>query len=276
MTMSFPAQMVLPAYINPIHRDEWRRIEEAAAVLGWRLTVILNPHNGPGTEAEAGAWVEQIGYLRTRASGRPDATGHGSVNVYGYVHTCYGNKKPNDYGTCRRPGGLESVEEDVDRWHAWYGGHIDGVFVDECSTRPEDVRFYVNLTRHVSTKKGRSPYDSWKQYMYDCLLNYGVRPERETYDALRTAPGCHVVRWCFHERRFSADVWDPTWVKELDSSRVIGLFRQTCPSNWRGAIDRLRSYSINNIYVTDGDDYNRLPPYFEDQVQLISSLSLPN
>jgi Spherulation-specific family 4 len=106
---------LVPAYVPP---DAMARLADRPAT---RRVAIVNPANGPGSEARPS--------LRRAI----DALRRSGTRVLGYVHTSYGSRD------------AALVTADVGRWRAWYG--VDGVFLDESAESEDLLAHYASLIR---------------------------------------------------------------------------------------------------------------------------------
>ncbi|KAJ4301503.1 hypothetical protein N0V90_003595 [Kalmusia sp. IMI 367209] len=104
--------------------------------------VIINPHNGPGSEP----WWPNIDYVREipRFNAQPN------VRIVGYVHTIY----------CKRP--VEQLFADIDRYASWSrddslpGLSLGGIFFDETpDVFSEESKEYLDvITQKVKETDG--------------------------------------------------------------------------------------------------------------------------
>jgi hypothetical protein len=119
-----PAQRIaIPSYFYP--GAPWDRLIADAAAVG---LAIVNPNSGPGAGRDE-AYLSQI--ARARAAG---------IRVIGYVHTRYG----------ARP--WREVVAEVDAYYDWY--EIDGIFLDEVSSAPEQLPYYRLLHTQITVREG--------------------------------------------------------------------------------------------------------------------------
>jgi hypothetical protein len=137
-------QLAVAAYLHP--RDPmaaggWNRL--IGSQRGKVGIVVANVLNGPDYEKKD-YWTDVI--QRAHASG---------IRVLGYVATGYlgstgirtrlGSTAPADW--------MAQIQQDIDGWYKFYGGHIDGIFFDEghnaCGpgARSEE---WVDLYRHAN------------------------------------------------------------------------------------------------------------------------------
>jgi Spherulation-specific family 4 len=130
---------LIPAYVPPHALVELVRASSRPRL------VVINPGNGPGTEASPAY----------RAAVR-DAQRAGA-RVLGYAHTTYGERPAAD------------VVADIDRYMSWYG--VNGIFLDEASPDAARLGYYASLARHVRTGAHRL-----------VVVNPGVVPAREYFD----------------------------------------------------------------------------------------------
>lgn len=118
--------LIVPTYISPgTSCTNWAPISTAvAAHPTLKITMIINPSNGPGGSADT-----------TYASCITTFIADG-VRVIGYVHTSYAS----------RP--LATVEADVASWKSFYS-NLNGIFIDEVSTSPSQVSYYTSLNTYI-------------------------------------------------------------------------------------------------------------------------------
>jgi hypothetical protein len=106
--------VAVPAYFHPAVRPQlWRQMAGAPDVLRY---VVINPGNGPGTEADP-TYAPVVAALHS-----------GRVRTVGYVDTAYGERSPQD------------VVAEAVLYRERYG--ISGVFLDQATTGLADVSIY--------------------------------------------------------------------------------------------------------------------------------------
>lgn len=115
--------IAVPSYFYP--GSLWDRL--GASLPEARLAVI-NPASGPG-EAPNPDYASQV--RESRAAG---------LTVLGYVHTSYAARSGDE------------VRAEIDRYYDWYG--VDGIFLDEASTRCADQPYYAGLYDHIKARGG--------------------------------------------------------------------------------------------------------------------------
>ncbi|MGY8560338.1 spherulation-specific family 4 protein [Paracidovorax citrulli] len=127
-----PLEVLVPAYFYPSEGSPWDALSAGArAYPGVAVTAILNPDNGvfksanPEFTAAAGTFVQSGGRL------------------LGYVYTRYGARSAS------------MVKRNIDSYLQLYGrGLISGFFIDEMSTSPKRLAYYLDLYTYI---KARDP-----------------------------------------------------------------------------------------------------------------------
>ncbi|HWB36677.1 MAG TPA: spherulation-specific family 4 protein, partial [Rugosimonospora sp.] len=138
--------VAVPAYIPPSDSASWSAIENSGPQLGF---VVANVANGPDTALNTD-WQTVI-----------DATHGNGTKVLGYVDTGYfGFTTParqTVLGDTDATAWLVQAEQDVNRWYAYYGSSVDGIFFDDaeniCGPNGSStyVDLYIELNQYVHT-----------------------------------------------------------------------------------------------------------------------------
>ncbi|MBO0731977.1 MAG: fibronectin type III domain-containing protein, partial [Acidimicrobiaceae bacterium] len=112
--------VAVPAYMPPSDTTDWNTLNASGSQLG---IVVVNVYNGPGNAPDR-SWKATIAA----------AHAHGE-KVLGYVDTGYlGQTTPprlTGLGDTDETSWTVQAEQDVDRWYAFYGSDIDGIFFDD-------------------------------------------------------------------------------------------------------------------------------------------------
>lgn len=131
-TQAVPTRMLVPLYEYPsFFGSDWDVLPAAPAAY-----VIANPASGPGDSQNAD-WLREI-----------DATRAGGTRVLGYVNTRDGDPPAP-------PLPLGTVTGDIDDWHTFYPGRVDGIFFDLLPTGFPDAGnegFVAAICAHVRSK----------------------------------------------------------------------------------------------------------------------------
>ncbi len=129
---------VVPAYFS----DENYRDLILGAPSSSLFFVILNPSNGPGSEADL-SLSDFITALERE----------GKTPV-GYVYTDWGNRS------------MEEVKKEIDRWLKLYP-QVEGFFIDEVPADSGKLAYYKDIYSYVKSKGS-----------YKVILNPGILPDK--------------------------------------------------------------------------------------------------
>ncbi len=113
----------------PVYTDNatvWRHVEDTASKAD--IVAVANISNGPG-ESIDNNYVQFI----------QDVVKNGG-KVLGYVATDYGSRN------------IKDVLSDIDKWYAFYGRFISGIFLDEVKTGLYD--YYEPISSHIHSLGG--------------------------------------------------------------------------------------------------------------------------
>jgi hypothetical protein len=124
---SSPAGMIVPAYQYPTTGTLWADCARASSRVP--LVAVMNPANGPGSEADP-HYLSASGAVRS-AGGR----------VIGYVYT----------SSARVP--LDGVLAEVDRYREWYA--LDGIYLDGMANDadPAHVAWHAALRESIRARE---------------------------------------------------------------------------------------------------------------------------
>ncbi|HEX3792509.1 MAG TPA: spherulation-specific family 4 protein [Pseudonocardiaceae bacterium] len=137
--------IAVPAYIPLTDGVSWNQLSSGSAQLG---LVIANVASGPGGAADPG-WQTVI-----------NATRAGGATVLGYVDTGYFGfaGAQTALGRTDATSWLVQAEQDVNRWYAYYGASMGGIFFDDAenvcgptATGQQYVTLYRELSDYVHT-----------------------------------------------------------------------------------------------------------------------------
>lgn len=214
---------LIPAYVPPHALVELVRASSRPRLL------VINPSNGPGTEA-APAYRSAV-----RTAQRAGA------RVLGYVHTNYGARPAAD------------VMADIDRYTSWYG--VDGIFLDEAASDVGRVGYYAALGRHVRAgRAGRA--------RRVVVLNPGVVPAREYFalaDVIVTFEGPYAA----YDAAMDAT---PAWVRDQPAGRVAHLVYDASRQQAMAAVSHPQQAGY--VYATSGsmpDPWRTVPSYLHEE-----------
>jgi Spherulation-specific family 4 len=187
--------------------------------------VILNPASGPGTAPRASLGA---------AAGKLRESG---ARLLGYVPTTYGARDPDE------------VQREVERYRRWYD--VDGIFLDEASSRARDLPYYGALGRRIRAT-GASPL----------VLNPGRVPAEgymDEADVVVTFEGPAQD----YERAFERT---PDWLRERPARSVAHLVFGASREQALRLLGAERHAGY--VYFTDGtlpNPWGSIPPYLGEQ-----------
>lgn len=235
-------EWLIPAYFHPFdHGVEWQQLTSAVAA-GEKITVILNPENGPGRAPDP--LYQQVVAQFKQAGGQ----------VLGYIPSCYFKAFKNyPYNWCRDLSIDEikvKIQADADRYFAWYG--VDGIFLDEVTGDPSVLNHYVDVVAYI------------RQNYPDALVfanpgtDYQAEPLLQPFDAIVTYEADDVLSpYGLYQ--------PPNWVDHYPAERFAHLVYNVM--NVHRAKRYLATDKHNGyIYVTDdgldGNPWDSLPNYW--------------
>jgi hypothetical protein len=233
-------RLLVPAYFYPADEGlaQWDRVIDSRAAA---ITVaIANPNSGPGEIADPNY---------TKVLERAKRKG---VTVIGYVSTKYGK---------RRIGG---VKKDVDRWIALYPS-IQGIFFDEQATSADQVHYYAALYDYV--RKDRSLPFVVTNPGAPCVEDYFAKPASDIGCLVEVAKGFSM----YHR---------PGWTDRYTAGRFAVLECETETSaKMQEYVHQMADKKIGFCYITDAKEpnpWNRLPAYWEAEVEAVLQVNGPN
>ena len=206
--------------------------------------------------------VPVSGYNASGASGG----GHSELakiklNIVGYVHTESG----------RRP--MSTVLDEIARYRRWYD--VDGFFIDETSSRPSRVGYYLKLAAAIR-KNASSAF---------IVLNPGTMPETEEY--MRAGDVIIYQEDVYAQRtRFAAAPWNYKYPKHCFATMynsvpdASAMRRSTADAHAASEAGRCASASApglclaSHVFLTDAlmpNPYNALASFWPSQVAALTS-----
>jgi Spherulation-specific family 4 len=216
----------VPAYFRP--GQHWDRATGGAASARY---LIMNPASGPGSAPDP----DYVTAVRTAQ----DA----DVNVLGYVPTGYGRRDPG------------SVEAEIRSYRDWYD--VDGVFLDEVTSGPNDLPYYRRLVAYART----TPESL-------VALNPGVYPD---HSYVRLADLVVTFEGGFDAYR---DLHPPPRTRKYPPSRVWHLVHTTDERDMSSALTLARRRRVGTVYVTDGtldNPWDTLPSYWRAEQRAVAA-----
>ncbi|MFO1501439.1 MAG: spherulation-specific family 4 protein [Verrucomicrobiota bacterium] len=227
--------LLVPAYFGP-RSGNWEQLSAAAARVP--LVAIANLANGPGSEPAAEP-AYAAAMQKVRAAGG---------QVIGYVYTQYGKRA------------LESVEEDMRRWHALYS--VDGFFVDEMS--------------NATTAPTLAYYTALRRYARQLSAAYRIvgNPGTNTDEAYLTEPAADSLV-IFENGAGYATFIPAAWTRRYPEWRFALLpYAIETADQMTNVIHQAASRRAGLIYVTDdggNNPWDTLPSYWGAEIDWIES-----
>jgi len=250
-------QLLVPAYFYPSFdpaQNYWNDLTAAAAA-GARVTAIMNPGNGPGSELNSDYAGAITGF---RAAGG---------TVLGYVYTCYGG------GTC--VSGLPSTRStsevlaDAQRYADWY--NVDGIFLDEMSNQLAALPYYQTVAQGLRAARPGGLI----------VGNPGTSAPIEFLSVADT-----LVTLENGSGTYAGAASEP-WMATAAAQQQASLFYNVASADaMRALVAQAQARNIGYVYVTDdryvpGDPsapnpWDRLPSYWPAELVAVSSVPEPS
>jgi hypothetical protein len=255
-----PMGILVPAYFYPTSEEGnfWSRLNSAA--LGHvPVTAIMNPGSGPG-DVKDPTYQAAVSAL-TGAGGQ----------VIGYVHT---RVTPTSLTLID----LSTVEMAVDKYALWYGEQgLSGIFVDEMRSDVDSMAGDAYPGKTV-----REYYQAIYTYITDSYPGYRVIGNPgvsgggvQSY--LQSLPAADTLV-TFEDKEGYETAGRPDWVDSYPASSFANIpYNIPTAAGMDHAVRLARSRNAGYVYVTDdGPDENawdRLPRYWDQEVQLVKSIN---
>jgi len=244
-TIASMPKILLPLYIYPNWYEPesyvWSDVASAAAQVP--ITAIVNPNNGPDGKPPNEDYQRGLADLRET-----------NITLIGYVYTLYGD----------RP--IKEVKQDINLYDRYY--NLDGIFLDESASSGKQLAYYQKLYKYIKTKNNA----------YQVVINPGTHTD-EVYSATPAADTTVIFE------HFPQD-WEKyqpqDYVHNYPKERFASLIHSVADAaDMKKYIDLAISYNMGYIYVTDdspnsddGDPWNSLPSYWQEEVDYIHFLKL--
>lgn len=212
-----PQKMAVPSYFYP--GALWTKMGAAAPTVG---LAVINPASGPGDKPNTD-YQAQVKAMQARG-----------LSVLCYVHTSYG----------KRPAA--EVNAEIDRAFQFYG--VNGVFLDEVSSGPADLPYYIACRKAIKAKnpKALTVLNPGNE-VNEGYLNAGdvICTFESSYDA--------------YLHKYSA----PAWVTKYPASRFWHIITTTAtPAEMQKAVALSKERHAGWVYVTpdvEPNPYDTLP-----------------
>lgn len=187
--------------------------------------VIINPDNGPGTEAEQGPGTN----THTDYQNIVTQCKKKGIGVLGYVATGYAKKDP------------EFVYSEINTYFSWYA--VDGIFLDEVPGEEKHLTYYLDLYEAIQGK---------------VVLNHGTLPHQgyllvgDVLTVFESSAQQHA------QRKF------PAWVKK-NRSKIYQIVIDCRSSNRKQVLKKVAEcadyvYITNDV---EPNPYDVLPDYWD-------------
>ncbi len=235
--------IVSPLYIYPNWYESetyvWSDVARAAEQVP--IVAIINPNNGPDGKPPNRDYERGLQDLR-----------QADVTLLGYVSTKYGDRS------------IEEVKQDIDLYRQYYD--LDGIFLDESASSVKQLDYYQDIYNYIKTQPN----------LDQVIINPGTHTD-EVY-LTRPAADTSVI---FENYSEAWKEYEPkSYVSRYQSKHFASLIHSV-PNTavMKSHIDRAVARNIDYIYVADdsptsndGDPWNSLPSYWQEEVDYIQSL----
>ncbi len=236
-------KILLPLYIYPNWYEPknyvWSKVTSAAKQVP--IVAIINPNNGPDGNPPNRDYVRGLKDLE-----------QANITILGYVYTKYGD----------RP--LAEVKKDINLYYAHFG--VKGIFLDESASNVQQINYYQQIYRYIKAKGDQN--------------QVVINPGTHTDPAYLTRPAADTAV-IFED--FS-QAWTGykalSYVSQNNSNHFASLIHSVPDAaSMKSYIDRAVERNFGYIYITDdsstnsdGDPWNSLPSYWQEEVNYIQSL----
>lgn len=203
-----PCQRIMvPAYFEP--QAYWDEINRTAPTTG---LVILNPNSGP--DKPDPTW-------RARTEAAQDA----GITVVGYVLTGLGNRSQ------------AKVKADIDAYFAWFG--VDGIYLDETSSDPQDVPYYREMSEYARSVKPGAVI----------AVNPGFTPPEAFMEFAD-----YIETYEFDYAKYTTQEF-PAWTKKYAAERFIHVVHSVPgPEAAQHVLQLARERNAGYVFLTDVED----------------------
>jgi hypothetical protein len=247
-------ELLVPAYFYPSADPALSAWDEltAAAASGVPVTAIMNPGNGPGAAFNAD-YAAAVNAFRG-AGGR----------VLGYVYTCYGNN--NCLSGLPPTRSAAEVLADAARYAQWYA--IDGVFLDEMSSRADALAFYAEVAGGL-----RAAQPGWQ-----IVGNAGTATPASYLDVADT-----IVTFERGTANYDGAEFEP-WMSTAAPARQAHLhYNATGTDAMRALLGQAVARGAGYVYITDDryipgnatepNPWDQLPSYWTEELAAVRAAS---
>ena len=238
-----PPKILLPLYIYPNWYEgdnyAWSKVVEAAAKVP--IVAIINPNNGPDGKPPNKDYQKGLEDLR-----KSDAT------ILGYVYTQYGDRPKAE------------VIQDIILYARHY--NLDGIFLDETASNARQVEYYQDIYNYIKQNT----------YLKQVIVNPGTSADERYLSKPATDTAVVFENYPQPWEEYQL----PPYSNSYKPERFAGLIHSVPDSDsMKKYINLAMTRNMGYIYVTDdspksddGDPWNSLPSYWQEEVDYIQSL----
>ncbi|MCC0178664.1 spherulation-specific family 4 protein [Waterburya agarophytonicola K14] len=239
-----PPKILLPLYIYPNWYEpenySWSKVISAANQVP--IIAIINPNNGPDGGSPNDDYQKGLEDLK-----------QADIPILGYVYTKYGD----------RP--IIEVKQDIDLYATYYD--LDGIFLDESASSAKQVDYYRDIYQYIKQKAG--------------LDRVVINPGTHTDEQYSIAPATDTAVIFENYPQPWLEYRPQDYTTKYDRDRFASLIHSVADvATMKKYIDLAMERNIGYIYITDdspnnsdGDPWNSLPSYWQEEVDYLQSLS---
>ncbi len=241
-TIPEPPKILLPLYIYPNWYESeyaWSDVVSAAAKVP--IVAIINPNNGPDGKPPNDDYKRGLKDLK-----------ESDITILGYVYTKYGDRSKAE------------VIQDIILYARHYD--VDGIFLDESASNAQQVDYYQDIYNYIKQET----------HLDRVIINPGTTTDEEylTKPAADTAVIFENYPQPWEEYQLQSHN------RNYQAKRFASLIHSVADStSMKKYIDLAMARNIGYIYITDdspqssdGDPWNSLPSYWQEEVDYIQSL----
>ncbi|BAU62978.1 hypothetical protein STA3757_03310 [Stanieria sp. NIES-3757] len=237
-------KILLPLYIYPNWYEPETYVWSDVALAAQRVPIvaIINPNNGPDGKPPNQDYQRGLKDLR-----------QSDITILGYVSTQYSDRS------------IEEVKQDIDLYDTYYD--VDGIFLDESASNIKQINYYQELYNYIKTKTN----------LDQVIINPGTHTDEGYLNS--PAADTSVI---FEDFSKNWQEYQPqSYVSQYQSEHFASLIHSVSDATtMKNYIDQAVAHNIGYIYVTDdsptsddGDPWNSLPSYWQEEVNYIESLN---
>lgn len=242
-TIRKPPKILLPLYIYPNWYEPenylWSEVVSAAAQVP--IVAIINPNNGPDGQPPNDDYKKGLEDLKAS-----------NIETLGYVYTQYGDRPKAE------------VIQDIILYARHYD--VDGIFLDESASNAEQINYYQDVYNYIKQETN----------LNQVIINPGTTTDEEYL--VKPAADTVVIFENYPQswEEYETQSHNGNYKTERFASLIHSV---QDASSMKKYIDQAISRNIGYIYITDdspqsqdGDPWNSLPSYWQEEVDYIQSL----